>query len=91
MSGVKSRRPRLPTYSQIAKCSRRLIIEAFVRDMPRLSVDIDLTDVWVEAYEHSLAVIDPAMDRIADRIKSAFRRAGIRQGLGDVTSAADAR
>ncbi|MEQ8346898.1 MAG: nucleotidyl transferase AbiEii/AbiGii toxin family protein [Sneathiellaceae bacterium] len=42
-------------------------INLFVRDMPRLSVDIDLTYLPVEAREESLAAIDAAMRRIAER------------------------
>jgi predicted nucleotidyltransferase component of viral defense system len=45
-------------------------INLFVRDMPRLSVDIDLTYVPVQSYGTSIAAIDAAMGRIAARIKS---------------------
>lgn len=41
-------------------------INMFVRDMPRLSVDIDLTYVPVEDRTTSLAAIDAAMLRIAE-------------------------
>lgn len=44
-------------------------INLFVRDMPRLSVDIDLTYVPVHPYDASIAAIDAAMGRIAARIK----------------------
>lgn len=44
-------------------------INLFVRDMPRLSVDIDLTYLPVENREQSLAKIDAALKRIAGRIK----------------------
>ncbi|MGE0255051.1 MAG: nucleotidyl transferase AbiEii/AbiGii toxin family protein [Alphaproteobacteria bacterium] len=40
-------------------------INLFVRDMPRLSVDIDLTYLPVESREDSLKAIDAAMKRIA--------------------------
>lgn len=40
-------------------------INLFVRDMPRLSVDIDLTYLPVESREDSLKAIDTAMKRIA--------------------------
>lgn len=40
-------------------------INLFVRDMPRLSVDIDLTYVPVQSRPDSLAEIDAAMKRIA--------------------------
>jgi len=42
-------------------------INLFVRDMPRLSVDIDLTYLPVQPYAESLAAIDAAMGRIATR------------------------
>ena len=45
-------------------------INLFVRDMPRLSVDIDLTYVPIESYEASLAAIDAAMGRIAASVKA---------------------
>ena len=44
-------------------------INLFVRDMPRLSVDIDLTYLPVEDSAASLAAIDGAMLRIKDRIE----------------------
>ncbi|BBD98870.1 nucleotidyl transferase AbiEii/AbiGii toxin family protein [Sphingobium amiense] len=47
-------------------------INLFVRDMPRLSVDIDLTYLPVEDRKSSLAAIDAAMLRIKDRIERAI-------------------
>jgi hypothetical protein len=44
-------------------------INLFVRDMPRLSVDVDLTYVPVAPRTASLVAIDAAMKRIAERIK----------------------
>ena len=44
-------------------------INLFVRDMPRLSVDIDLTYLPVEDRAASLAAIDDAMLRIKERIE----------------------
>ena len=44
-------------------------INLFVREMPRLSVDIDLTYLPIKSYAESLAAIDAAMGRIAARIK----------------------
>jgi predicted nucleotidyltransferase component of viral defense system len=44
-------------------------INLFVRDMPRLSVDVDLTYVPVGPRTASLVAIDAAMKRIAERIK----------------------
>ena len=52
-------------------------INLFVRDMPRLSVDIDLTYVPVASREASLAAIDAAMRRIANRIRGKIREAQI--------------
>ncbi len=45
-------------------------INLFVRDMPRLSVDIDLTYLPLGAREESLVKIDAALKRIGERIKS---------------------
>src|SRR5262249_19800854 len=44
-------------------------INLFVRDMPRLSVDIDLTYLPVAPRSESLASIDAALKRIAARAK----------------------
>jgi predicted nucleotidyltransferase component of viral defense system len=44
-------------------------INLFVRDMPRLSVDIDLTYLPIQPRAESLAAIDAAMKRIAGRIR----------------------
>lgn len=46
-------------------------INLFIRDMPRLSVDIDLTYVPVAPRADSLVAIDAAMKRIAARVKKA--------------------
>jgi hypothetical protein len=46
-------------------------INLFIRDMPRLSVDVDLTYVPVAPRAESLAAIDAAMKRIIARIKGA--------------------
>ncbi|QVM84543.1 nucleotidyl transferase AbiEii/AbiGii toxin family protein [Novosphingobium decolorationis] len=45
-------------------------INLFVRDMPRLSVDIDLTYLPVADRTASLAAIDAGMERIAQRIEA---------------------
>jgi hypothetical protein len=45
-------------------------INQFIRNMPRLSVDIDLTYLPVEPRAESLAAIDAALKRIAKRIRS---------------------
>ena len=52
-------------------------INLFVRDMPRLSVDIDLTYLPIASREVSLVEIDAAMKRIAQRIHKALPNAQI--------------
>jgi hypothetical protein len=52
-------------------------INLFVRNMPRLSVDIDLTYLPVSSREESLAAIDAAMRRIVARIRKALPKAVI--------------
>src|SRR6187549_1429094 len=47
-------------------------INLFIRDMPRLSVDIDLTYLPVAPRPESLAAIDAAMQRIAAAIREAL-------------------
>jgi hypothetical protein len=47
-------------------------INLFIRDMPRLSVDIDLTYLPVQGREQSLAAIDAAMRRIEQGIKKEY-------------------
>lgn len=47
-------------------------INLFLRDMPRLSVDLDLVYVPVEERETSLTLMDAAMRRIAIRIRNAL-------------------
>ncbi len=56
-------------------------INLFVRDMPRLSVDIDLTYLPVEPRAESLSAINAAMRRIAGRIEQTIPDARISQGL----------
>lgn len=48
-------------------------INLFVRDMPRLSVDIDLTYLPVAPRPESLAAIDAAMRRIASSVRNGIR------------------
>ncbi len=64
-------------------------INLFVRDMPRLSVDIDLTYLPVAPRAASLKTIDEAMTRIGERITAGIPGARIAlhrpQGLGIVT------
>lgn len=47
-------------------------INLFIRDMPRLSVDIDLTYLPIEDRETSLRNIYQALERIKSRIESVF-------------------
>jgi hypothetical protein len=56
-------------------------INLLVRNMPRLSVDIDLTYLPIKPREASLADIDSAMRRIANRIQSALRGVRLFQPL----------
>jgi predicted nucleotidyltransferase component of viral defense system len=64
-------------------------INLFVRDMPRLSVDIDLTYLPVESRDDSLKAIDAAMKRIAEDAGSGSPAedivAGAPNGEGTVT------
>lgn len=50
-------------------------INLFYRDMPRLSVDIDLTYLPIKDRDESLTEINEAMDRIAARIERGVRSA----------------
>src|ERR1700730_13776724 len=52
-------------------------INLSVRDMPRLSVDIDLTYVPVEERTASLAAIEAAVKRIAARVRTAIAGAHV--------------
>lgn len=64
-------------------------INLFVRDMPRLSVDIDLTWLPVAPRAESLAGIDAAMQRIGQRVRSGIPGAQVTamplRGEGAVT------
>ena len=52
-------------------------INLFVRDLPRLSVDIDLTYVHVFPRAKSLGAIDKAMTRIGGRIEKGLKRSRV--------------
>lgn len=52
-------------------------INLFVRDMPRLSVDIDLTYLPIQSYEDSLDAIDASLKRIAGRIRKTLPAAAV--------------
>jgi predicted nucleotidyltransferase component of viral defense system len=55
-------------------------INLFVRNMPRLSVDIDLTYLPVEERAASMAAIDAAMSRIAASVRANIRGVQITEG-----------
>lgn len=57
-------------------------INLFYRDLPRLSVDIDLTYLPVKDRAESLAEINEAMDRIATAIESGIRGAHVQRIKG---------
>lgn len=56
-------------------------INLFIRDLPRLSVDIDLTYVPVQSRADSLAAIDAAMKRVAGDVKTSIRGAAVTGSL----------
>ncbi len=56
-------------------------INLFVRDMPRLSVDIDFTYLPIADRATSLAEIDVAMRRTANRIKEGIRGATVKPAM----------
>jgi predicted nucleotidyltransferase component of viral defense system len=58
-------------------------INLFVRDMPRLSVDIDLTYLPIADREKSLADIDAAMKRIAEQISASLPRSRVQTGQSE--------
>lgn len=63
-------------------------INLFLHDLPRLSVDIDLTYLPIRSRPESLTDIAAALQRIADRIRTTVPRAQVTvhsSGAGDVT------
>jgi len=54
-------------------------INLFVRDMPRLSVDIDLTYLPLEPRDQALSNISSALQRIAERIKKTIPGAKVQE------------
>ncbi len=58
-------------------------INFFIRDMPRLSVDIDLTYVPIEGREDSLKNISMALKRITASIKKTFPKSQIQESHGN--------
>lgn len=57
-------------------------INLFYRDLPRLSVDIDLTYLPIQNRAESLAEIDGAMDQIAAGIERRMKSAQVRRVAG---------
>jgi len=57
-------------------------INLFYRDLPRLSVDIDLTYLPIQDRAESLAEIDRAMDQIAVGIERRIKSAHVQRGAG---------
>ena len=55
-------------------------INLFIRDLPRLSVDIDLTYLPVAGREESLREIDAALRRIGDAIEGTHRGVRVQAG-----------
>jgi predicted nucleotidyltransferase component of viral defense system len=55
-------------------------INLFIRDMPRLSVDIDLTYMPVQPRPESLSAISAAMQRIIGRVRNAIGGATVAEG-----------
>ena len=45
-------------------------INLFIRDLPRLSVDVDLTYIPIENREHSIQKINQALNRVKGRIET---------------------
>lgn len=58
-------------------------INLFVRDLPRLSVDIDMTYVPVQSRAESLSAIDAAMKRIAAAIRKSINDAQVTEQRAD--------
>ena len=52
-------------------------INLFVRDMPRLSVDIDLTFVELGKWEEAVNAINGALVRIKERIETLYPKAQV--------------
>ena len=61
-------------------------ISLFYRDLPRLSVDIDLTYLPIKERAESLAEINEAMDRIVYSVERGIKGAKARQIRGVVVA-----
>ncbi|MDR2723591.1 MAG: nucleotidyl transferase AbiEii/AbiGii toxin family protein [Holosporaceae bacterium] len=57
-------------------------INLFIRDMPRLSVDIDLQYIYVDSREIAIANIDEALERISASLKRVGIESIIREDAG---------
>jgi len=57
-------------------------INLFIRDLPRLSVDIDLTFLPIAPRDESLAAIDAALARISRRLRSGVAGARVTPSAG---------
>ena len=64
-------------------------INLFYRDLPRYSVDIDLTYLPGEAYEQAQAAIATALGRIADGLSTGSPSYPVTRGSGDGAGAID--
>jgi predicted nucleotidyltransferase component of viral defense system len=58
-------------------------INLFIRDLPRLSVDIDLTYLPIASRDESLKAIDAAMKRIGERISTRIDGASLTAGQSE--------
>ena len=58
-------------------------INFFIRDLPRLSVDIDLAYLPIADYERSRSEIDTALRRIRDRLTLGSPAYGVTAGAND--------
>lgn len=64
-------------------------INLFYRDLPRYSVDIDLTYVPGDAYPRAMREMDAALRRIADRLSGGSPAFGVALGRGNAGSLID--
>ncbi len=58
-------------------------INLFVRDLPRLSVDIDLTYLPLDSRDDALKAIEGSLARIADDIRRVIREAAVKAAPGE--------
>jgi predicted nucleotidyltransferase component of viral defense system len=52
-------------------------INLFIREMPRLSVDIDLTYIFLEERESSIRNINNALARIKEKVENSIKQASV--------------